>query len=81
MDGLADYTVPTILTDLGIKQDHACACISNEWMVYIKERVVQIRKKVAEKRLQVCMCTRLLSETFTFKVIIIRVLDDLLGGG
>lgn len=54
MDGLPDYTIPTVVSFLGIKQLHRCACISKKWKQNVQERKLEIRKEARKKRAQVC---------------------------
>lgn len=54
MDGIPDYTIPTILSFLDVKQAHKCACVSKQWDLHVQRRLAQIREEAVQKRAHVC---------------------------
>lgn len=50
MNGLPDLTIPAILSFLGVKEIHRCACISKQWTFSARQTLIEIKQKAVEKR-------------------------------
>lgn len=53
MEGLPDIVIPNILSFLGIRDIHKCACIGKEWAPCAHRRLVRMEVDAAQIRDQV----------------------------
>lgn len=53
MEGLPDFSIPTVLSFLRLTDICRCACIAKEWSHYAQQRRIEMKEESARTRAQV----------------------------
>lgn len=53
MEGLPDFTIPAILSFLGVRDACRCACIAKSWASPAQLKLVKMKEESAKARAQV----------------------------